>query len=290
MEVLTDPVKRRQFDSVDEGAEVAVPSKKAKGNFYKQWGPVFEAEGRFSKKHPVPKLGNENSTKEEVEGFYNFFYNFDSWRTFEYLDEDVPDDNENRDQKRYVERKNKAQRAKRKTEDNARLRKLVDDCLSLDPRIKLFKQKEREQKNAKKNAREAEEKKAAEEKKQREEEEKRRKEEEEKAAAAAKIDAKKAKEAAKNAAKKNKRVWKRSIEEVGYFADGAASPDDITKYAADIELLISKADPELLQSVAKKLEAAKGNKEETKKAYDEAVATIVGGGAVKASELRAFSA
>merc|ERR1712137_1500912 len=65
-EVLSDPVRRRQFDSVDEGAEVEPPSKKEtqKGNFYKLWGKVFEAEGRFSNQQPVPKLGNDKSAEE----------------------------------------------------------------------------------------------------------------------------------------------------------------------------------------------------------------------------------
>src|SRR3954452_1751205 len=41
-EILQDPVKRRQFDSVDEAADVDPPSKKEtqKGNFYKLWRPV----------------------------------------------------------------------------------------------------------------------------------------------------------------------------------------------------------------------------------------------------------
>ena len=85
---------------MDEEANVEPPSKKdvqkKAGNFFKLWAPVFESEGRFSKKTPVPQLGNEGSSREHVEGFYNFWYNFDGWRTFEYLDEDVPDDNENR--------------------------------------------------------------------------------------------------------------------------------------------------------------------------------------------------
>jgi DnaJ homolog subfamily C member 2 len=37
----------------------------------------------------VPALGNNDSTKEEVEGFYDFWYNFDSWRSFEWLDKEV---------------------------------------------------------------------------------------------------------------------------------------------------------------------------------------------------------
>ncbi|RMD44671.1 hypothetical protein DV735_g250, partial [Chaetothyriales sp. CBS 134920] len=127
-EILSDPVRRRQFDSVDEAADVEPPSKKeAQKSFFKKWRPFFESEARFSNRTPVPLLGDENSTKEEVEEFYDFWYEFDSWRTFEYLDEDVPDDNADRDHKRHIEKKNRNARAKRKTEDIKRLRQCVDD-------------------------------------------------------------------------------------------------------------------------------------------------------------------
>ena len=38
---------------------------------------------------PVPGLGHVDSTKDEVEGFYDFWYNFDSWRSFEWYDKEV---------------------------------------------------------------------------------------------------------------------------------------------------------------------------------------------------------
>lgn len=38
---------------------------------------------------PVPQLGGVDASKAEVEGFYDFWYNFDSWRSFEYLDKEV---------------------------------------------------------------------------------------------------------------------------------------------------------------------------------------------------------
>ena len=104
-ETLSDPVKRRQFDSVDEGADVNPPSKKVKGDFFKLWKPFFEAEARFSNRQPVPSLGTLNSTKSEVEAFYNFWLTFDSWRSFEYLDKDPADEGDNRDNKRYQEKK-----------------------------------------------------------------------------------------------------------------------------------------------------------------------------------------
>ena len=139
-EILSNPEKRRQFDSVDEGVDDDdVPTgKESPDRFYELWGPVFEREARFSKRTPVPSLGTKDSTKDEVDDFYNFFYDFDSWRSFEYLDKEVNDGSDNRDEKRYTEKKNRNERARRKKEDNARLRNLVDKALSLDPRIKAF--------------------------------------------------------------------------------------------------------------------------------------------------------
>jgi hypothetical protein len=55
-----------------------------------------------------------------------------------------------RDDKRYTEKKNKSERARRKKEDTARLRTLVDSTLSVDPRIKRIKQEEKDAREAKK--------------------------------------------------------------------------------------------------------------------------------------------
>ncbi|KAI6877462.1 hypothetical protein KC355_g22425, partial [Hortaea werneckii] len=209
-DILLDPIKRRQFDSVDENADKEPPSKKEvqkkPGNFYKLFGPVFESEGRFSKVQPVPQLGGPDASREHVEEFYNFWYNFDSWRSFEYLDEDVPDDNENRDQKRHQERKNLNARKKRKVEDTQRLRKLLDDTMAQDERIKKFRQEGNKEKNKKRLEKEAAEKAAKEEAQRKKEEEERLQKEKDASDKAAKEESKKAKEAAKNAAKKNKRV------------------------------------------------------------------------------------
>lgn len=101
MDVLTNAEKRRQFDSVDpEFEEFAsdapttasfktVKEKDYNRKFFKEFGEVFAREARFSKKQPVPQLGQYEDSKQEVEGFYDFWYNFDSWRSFEYLDKEV---------------------------------------------------------------------------------------------------------------------------------------------------------------------------------------------------------
>jgi DnaJ homolog subfamily C member 2 len=292
-EVLTDPVKRRQFDSVDEAADVDPPSKKQIGGeekkFYKLWSKVFEAEGRFSKIQPVPKLGNDKSTKEDVENFYNFWYSFDSWRSFEYQDEDVPDDNESRDQKRHIERKNNNARKKKKVEDNARLRHLVDDALAMDERIKKFRQAEHAQKNKKRLDKEAAEKKAKEEAEANKIADDKAKAEAEEKEKAAKLDGKKAKEAAKNAAKKNKRVLKGSVKDVNYFHPGGdASAAVIDGVLNDVDAVIAKIDNEELADLAGKLNGKK-DAAAVKGAYAETVSKLVAGGKLKDGEIKSFA-
>ena len=102
MEVLSNPESRRQFDSVDEGVQDAdTPDPKSKIDFFVQYGPIFEKEGRFSKSaEKAPQLGGAEASKESVNGFYDYYYNFDSWRSFEYLDKEANEGSDSRDEKR----------------------------------------------------------------------------------------------------------------------------------------------------------------------------------------------
>ena len=94
-EILIDPIKRRQYDSVDPVPEESYSPLKEGVHlpFIEAWKPVFEREARFSvkAKKDIPNLGTMESTKEQVEAFYSFWYNFESWRTFEYLDKEEGD-------------------------------------------------------------------------------------------------------------------------------------------------------------------------------------------------------
>ncbi len=252
---------------------------------------MFDAEGRFSKVQPVPRLGDDNSRKEQVEEFYNFWYNFDSWRSFEYQDEDVPDDNENRDQKRHVERKNNNARKKKKVEDTKRLRELVDEVLAGDERIKRFRKEERAGKDKKRLEREATEKKVAEDKKKAAEEQERLKKEVDEASKVEKAEGRKAKEAAKNAVKKNKRVLKGSVKDANYLlpAGEEASAKRVDQTLNEVDAVMGKMEAEDMAMLASKLGILKVA-EEVGKVWGEEVKRLEGAGKVKAGEMKILGA
>lgn len=165
-DILSNKSKRRAYDSVDPHFDDSIPSVNAnsKSNFVEIFGPVFERNARWSNLQPVPQLGNYDSTFEEVDNFYSFWYNFNSWREFSYLDEEEKEKGENRDERRWIEKQNKVMRQKRKKEEVTRIRNLVDNAYACDPRIKKFKDDEKERKLAEKKAKEEAVRAAAEEK------------------------------------------------------------------------------------------------------------------------------
>lgn len=217
-ETLTNPDRRRQFDSVDWNIEDETPEDPKKlamdpAKFCEEYSAIFRREARFSKVQPVPEFGGPDSSKKEVEGFYDFWYNFDSWRSFEWHDKEVNEGSDSRDDKRFTEKKNKSERTRMKKDDNARLRTLVDSVLAVDPRIKRIKQEEKAARDAKKKGgvagapkqlTPAEKKKLEDEKKK----EEARLAEEKKKNEPSKADKEAAKKA-KEAARKNLKKWKK---------------------------------------------------------------------------------
>ncbi|KAF9171128.1 hypothetical protein BGX21_001927 [Mortierella sp. AD011] len=242
-ETLMDPVKRRQWDSVDPNVSDAVPNPRSKADFYKSYGPVFEREARFSNIQPVPLLGNAESSQESVEAFYDFWYKFDSWRTFEWMDKEDGEGHDSRDDKRYFEKKNKAERAKLKKEDNARLREIVDQALSVDPRIKIFKEQANKSRNAKRREKEEAEKKAAEAAAAAAAAAEAARIAAEEAEKAAREDNKKSKELLKRAVRKEKKNLKALIKDNNYFlpAGQTAGPVEVEKQLELLDALLDGA-------------------------------------------------
>ncbi|KAG0252939.1 hypothetical protein BG011_006640 [Mortierella polycephala] len=262
-EILSDPIKRRQYDSVDPIPEESYSALKEGAHlpFIEAWRPIFERESRFSVKDrkEIPDIGTMGSTKAEVERFYGFWYGFEGWRTFEYLDKEEGDGPENRDDKRYMEKKNKAERVKLKKEDAARLRKHVDTAFALDPRMAAFKEQEREAKEAKKKGRQEQVNKAkldaereaalAKELKEEKESEERIKREEDR----------KEKEAKRKLIRKEKKNIKTLIKDANYgHAKGAkVAPSTLEIYLSELETLLDKLSLEDLEQIRQDLTGAK---------------------------------
>ncbi|KAJ2159636.1 Zuotin [Coemansia sp. RSA 552] len=271
-EILMDPVKRRQWDSVDPEVPTDTPTGKEKGDFYEIYAPVFEREARFSNITPVPTLGDDSAPREDIETFYEFWYAFDSWRSFEYLDKDDVEGGGNRDDKRYIEGKNRKMRATRKKEDSLRLRNLVDAAMKTDPRMARFREEDKQKRNAKRNAREEELRKAREAKKEAEEQAKK----EAADAVTQQEDEKKQRQQAHKQFKKEQRALKVFFKTANYFAPAGASPSaaDIAAATAKLDkILAAKKDVDGLVAVRTEIEAAHaaGN---GAAAVDEAVAKL----------------
>jgi len=224
-ETLKNLESRRSYDSIDPKFDEGVPvvNKHNKDNFFEVFTPVFDLNQRWSvdEMNKIPYLGDNDSTIEEVNEFYTYWYDFQSWREYSYLDEEDKERAEDAMERKWMERKNKQERAAKKKEENARLRSLVDNAYNCDPRIKRFKEEEKRKKEEAKAAR-AEAIRLAHEKKKAEEEAIKAKEEEEARLKAEELkrqqaDAKKKKEREKKAMKKARQKLQNYCKENEYF-------------------------------------------------------------------------
>lgn len=263
-QTLSDADKKEAFDHVDPTFDNSIPEEKlpAGADFYATYGPVFARNMKFSRKTTSLTLGGPETPREAVEDFYQFWFDFDSIRRFDYLDEDDSESLENRADKRYQDKKNKAARLKRKNEDNARLRRLVEQAYKLDPRIKAYKEADKQAKAAKKaqpktvngkqsNTASASAEAAA----------KAKAEEAERLAAieAAAKEAKKAKEAEASALRREKKALKTLFADNNYFVpttlDAAGKLKLLEEEAALVEQVCSKLARMEIQAVREAVQA-----------------------------------
>jgi len=163
-EILGVPNKRRAYDSVDPEFEDEIPDQLSStknastrklaqsSTFFNTFLEVFERNARWSTKTPVPKLGNDDTSREDIEKFYKFWYAFESWREYSYLDEEDKEQGSDRDERRWIEKNNRVGRNEKKKEEVKRIRKLVDNGYNSDPRIIRFQEAERQEKADRKQA------------------------------------------------------------------------------------------------------------------------------------------
>ena len=151
-DTLSDPEKRKKYDSTivfDDSIPEDIPY--TENNFFSTFGPVFLKNSIWSKKKPVPKLGDMNSPLQKVKLFYKFWHNFQSWRDFSVEGEYDLEEATSRFEKRQMLKENKKMKASMKKEEKIRIDNLINIAYKRDPRIieeekRLEKEKEEEKK------------------------------------------------------------------------------------------------------------------------------------------------
>ena len=104
-ETLSDPARRREFDSTD-WFDDSLPTEcgEEEGAFFAAFAPAFKRQARWSAApggaDAVPELGGADAPWEQVDKFYDFWFAFKSWREFPHEDEEDVEGAESREEKR----------------------------------------------------------------------------------------------------------------------------------------------------------------------------------------------
>jgi curved DNA-binding protein CbpA len=141
-EILSDPNKRRQYDSSKEFDDtVPTAFNRLSGDFFAKFRGVFEKNARFSSIKPVPPLGDENTPVAEVRQFYRFWKTFDSWRDpladAQLNGEEICnlEEAECREERRWMEQENARVGRRFKKAETERVQGFVQLAMENDPRL-----------------------------------------------------------------------------------------------------------------------------------------------------------
>lgn len=161
---LLDEKKRRAYDSqldFDESvptlAEIKNASKVSANHYCSFVGPFFVVNARFAERKPVPSIGDDQTSIDQVYQFYDYWVKFDSWRDFTNVNcEHNPDSATSREEKRWMIKENDRNAKKLKKKEMGRIMDFVMIAMENDPRIIADNERKKQQKEAAKLAREQE--------------------------------------------------------------------------------------------------------------------------------------
>eukprot|EP00403_Amphidinium_massartii_P016539 CAMPEP_0178421092 /NCGR_PEP_ID=MMETSP0689_2-20121128/26471_1 /TAXON_ID=160604 /ORGANISM="Amphidinium massartii, Strain CS-259" /LENGTH=953 /DNA_ID=CAMNT_0020042597 /DNA_START=133 /DNA_END=2994 /DNA_ORIENTATION=+ len=150
-EILCDTQKRRRYESTLEFDD-SVPTDFRKGeqDFFEVFRPVFKRNARWSTQTGVPDLGDAATPIEEVKKFYDFWFEFDSWRDpLAMVDQEELhnlEEAECREERRWMERENAKLGKKIKQEEKDRISAFVKLADKHDPRLVAYRESQRQAK------------------------------------------------------------------------------------------------------------------------------------------------
>lgn len=153
-ETLLDPEKRKKYDSTIEFDDTLPDDKDYDiKEFLRTFGPVFLKNSIWSKRKPVPKIGDMTTPLDKVKRFYSFWFRFETWRDYSVEGEYNVDEASCRYEKRQMVKENKKMKSSLIKEEKTRLINLVQLAYKHDPRIKDEEEKERKKKELMKQER-----------------------------------------------------------------------------------------------------------------------------------------
>lgn len=161
-QVLSNVERRRRYDSRDDVEVKSVTDAAARriqtdADFFALFTPFFESTARFSTSDtPMPSLGDATTPIDDVLAFYQAWYAFVSWRSFDELNEFTEDEiaaSPFRDERRWMTRKNAAAQKGAKRAERKRVLDVVGLAERHDPRVRAAAAAEAEAKAAAKAAR-----------------------------------------------------------------------------------------------------------------------------------------
>jgi len=155
-QILSDKSKRMGYDAVDTCTD-HLPTEEEinEGGFFPVMSHYFEVNARWSTNPHVPGLGDENTTWAEVEKFYNFWENFQTWRDFTFQADEKLESAQNRWERRAMIKDHDKEIKMKRIEEANRIQSLVRMAKAHDPRIaerERMKKLEKERKKAMRQA------------------------------------------------------------------------------------------------------------------------------------------
>merc|ERR1712032_1806334 len=121
-------------------------------DFFLNYGPVFVKNSIWSKRKPIPKLGDMDTPIEKVKRFYKFWFNFVSWRDFTTENEYNLEEAGSRYEKRQMIKENNKMKSSMVKEEKSRLNLLTQLAYKYDPRIIMEEEKIKLQREKEKQA------------------------------------------------------------------------------------------------------------------------------------------
>jgi DnaJ family protein C protein 2 len=133
-DTFTNVHTRLVYDS-SQDFDDSIPSKNDDFD-YTIYREAFNKFSHYSAILPVLGFGDENTPIDDVIAFYDFWFNFRSWRDFSFAGEHDINNAENRTHRRWMHSENKTVSKGLKKKETAKIKSLTRNAQNQDPRWK----------------------------------------------------------------------------------------------------------------------------------------------------------